>query len=424
MTDATPLWQRLEGANPTRVSFRAYALITAGMADGFTLEALLEHEAIDPRDWPVGEDHWNDCLLDDLPEGAVLTFELDAVQAREREQWVRAIPPLDQDYAAWLDFGRQLMASTDPAGMLLGIGLAPGDLGRLTRLWAGRCAEDNELNERRLEILDRPPDVVTVPRPAPPRFIDDNDSHVDGTGFFSAISEIADSLPFENATDDAGSVPTREPPSIATPLPEAARSSLDETALVAHMVGDLIGAAMPFSNVQPPPSPPQQTTPTPTAPAPGPAAPAPTAPAPAPASVMLPSDLGDEDIDATSMVVIDLGDVLPFEGTHAAPALAALPPDSEAGMTGVIPSLNIDATTPFGATTASAPSLEQLAAIAVEIELGTAPASVLTQYRLSDKSRDRAQADLERAMSRDAALHTRFEQAKVAYRAWRLGGAR
>jgi hypothetical protein len=215
------------------VAFGAYAFVTAGLSDGLPLEELLAHEDVDPRLWRSAEAAWLVRLTDDVEKGGLLCLELGALQARARESWARAIPPLDRELRAWLDFQRLLAERDDPLGYLASLGVTLGDMVRIQGDWTALLVKDAALREEAARVLEQPAEPVEVPRPAPPRLVERAPDTTTGTGFFAAVGEVAE-LPFVKRAfvEPLGEEePYREAPALLAPLPEppAEAPSADDT---------------------------------------------------------------------------------------------------------------------------------------------------------------------------------------------------
>ncbi|UQA63175.1 hypothetical protein [Polyangium aurulentum] len=150
------------------VSIEQFALVCAGLADGFALGEMLELAGSPAARWPRAEAAWHERLLADLDaEGALC----DRFEAEKRRAWariVRPLPPLDADLRAWLDFDRAHAVEIDSAAFLARFDMRPADMERLSSSWAGRLEQDGKLRALALEILAEEPGPVPVPRPMPP----------------------------------------------------------------------------------------------------------------------------------------------------------------------------------------------------------------------------------------------------------------
>jgi hypothetical protein len=88
------------------VPFDVWGLVLAGLSDGFPLEELLVHVGVDEGRWRLADAALNETLLDDVEAGGTLSEALDEAMSDARKRWTRAIPPLDVELRAWLDFYR------------------------------------------------------------------------------------------------------------------------------------------------------------------------------------------------------------------------------------------------------------------------------------------------------------------------------
>ncbi|RLB61809.1 MAG: hypothetical protein DRI90_10520 [Deltaproteobacteria bacterium] len=315
------------------VTLVQYALVTAGVADGIALEALLEYVAVSGNRWAEAELLWSKRMVADLAEGCRLTLELDTLQQEAREIWGRPIPPLDEDLKAWLDFQRGLAEQDDSPAYLESIPLRIGDLGMLQRLWSARMASEPQLAEQAATLLAQPAEPVTVPPPPLPS-LPTQVSNVDGTGFLAALNDRdALGLPFAGNKDEVKIAP---PLSVPLPKPPPA-VDLDGTAWLGTFVA---AGGLPFVAAGKAPSEaapgqaesleqvPAATAPTSTGlPASGAAA---TPPSSAPVSIV------DETVFG---VPATLQAPLPFDGNALVIAVDDSPAD-EVGETGFI---NLDA---------------------------------------------------------------------------------
>ena len=223
-----------EAQGEGEVTLAHYALVTAGLADGIALEALLEHVEVSANRWAEAELVWTQRMVAELAAGCRLALELDAMQQEAREIWRRPIPPLDEDLKAWLDFQRGLAEHDDPPAYLESIPLRVGDLGMLQRLWSGRMAKEPQLVAQAASILTQPAELVRVP-PPPPTRLPARVHDVDSTGFLSAlIDREALGLPFAGKTDEV-----KVAPALSVPLPKPpAQDGLDGTAWLSALVAD------------------------------------------------------------------------------------------------------------------------------------------------------------------------------------------
>ncbi len=213
------------------VTFEHYAFVTAGLSDGLGLDELLEHLDIDPHAWPRAEAYWIEVLTRDAEQGALKSLELGELQASARQAWARAVPPLDDDLRAWVDFQRLLTAKSDPVQHLRSLGLVPADLLRIQALWTERLSADADLRSDLAAHMQRSPEPVEVHPPVRPSLKPAKDG-VNGTGFYRSLDDTGDGLPFADAHGSNG-VALRQPPPVLAPLPPPPRrdeQGIDATA--------------------------------------------------------------------------------------------------------------------------------------------------------------------------------------------------
>jgi hypothetical protein len=87
---------------------------------------LLAHRELDEVRWEAASAAFDEDMLDDVEGNGALTDELAA-----RASWTRAIPPLDEDMRAWLDFYRAFATTEALLDLLDEHGLRPADILRL-----------------------------------------------------------------------------------------------------------------------------------------------------------------------------------------------------------------------------------------------------------------------------------------------------
>jgi len=145
-----------EGASDSGLTVEQYAGISAAIADGYPLDAVLANEGLAPKAWPEADTTWKQRLV-----GDPATFESYRARLGEAEDWLgRKVTPLDDDLAAWMGFLGAYGAHTAPFDLLGGLGLGTGDLGRLQRRWQKRLASDEELAKQAAELAKKKPSAV------------------------------------------------------------------------------------------------------------------------------------------------------------------------------------------------------------------------------------------------------------------------
>ena len=133
-----------------------YAGISAAIADGYPLDAVLANEGMALGAWPDADIAWKQRLVADPT-----AFESYRARLGEAEDWLgRKVTPLDEDLGAWLGFLGAYAAHAAPFDLLVGLGLGLSDLGRLQRRWSKRLAEDQELARQAAELAKSKPSAV------------------------------------------------------------------------------------------------------------------------------------------------------------------------------------------------------------------------------------------------------------------------
>ncbi len=160
-------------AKPGRhgVSFEMWGFVLAGRGDGLPLEELLAYVGVDEGRWTLADAAFNEALVDDVETGGALSEALDEAMHEARKRWTRAIPPLDVELRAWLDFYRAWAASEAPLEYLRTRGLRATDIHRLQAHWRARLAEAPALRAEALAILAAPPGPVPEAHPEPARLL-------------------------------------------------------------------------------------------------------------------------------------------------------------------------------------------------------------------------------------------------------------
>lgn len=150
----------------TGITLAQYAGVLAGLAEELELEIVLRTEGVDAGAWPQGEEAWSDHLAS-LPMDDPMEAQFDELVVAATDRYGRAIPPLDTELEAWLDFVRVWGESAAPLEMLGELGLRASDITRLHRAWARRLADAPALQKQALAVLGRPPEHLPIPKPAP-----------------------------------------------------------------------------------------------------------------------------------------------------------------------------------------------------------------------------------------------------------------
>jgi hypothetical protein len=140
-------------ASASDLTVEQYAGISAAIAEGYPLDAVLANEGLAPKAWPGEDTAWKQKLVADPA-----TFESYRAKLGEAEDWLgREVTPLDDDLAAWMGFLGAYGAHQAPFDLLGGLGLKMGDLGRLQRRWQKRLATDEALAKQAVELAKQKP---------------------------------------------------------------------------------------------------------------------------------------------------------------------------------------------------------------------------------------------------------------------------
>jgi hypothetical protein len=216
------------GAKPARhgVPFDAWAFVLAGLGDGLPLEELLAHLGVDDERWTQANAAFNEALLDDVEAGGTLSEALDEAMRDARKRWTRAIPPLDVELRAWLDFHRAWAASAAPLEYLRARGLQATDIHRLQAHWATRLAEDRALRDEALAILEAPAGPAPEPHPEPARLIPAVSDEASGTDRTPAHVGCPSREPLPFAEGEAAPAHPR----LSVPLPPSQAATRHGTA--------------------------------------------------------------------------------------------------------------------------------------------------------------------------------------------------
>jgi hypothetical protein len=144
------------GASASDLTVEQYAGISAAIAEGYPLDAVLANEGLPARAWPEADTAWKLRLVADP-----VTFESYRAKLGEAEDWLgRSVTPLDEDLTAWMGFLGAYAGHAAPFDLLGGLGLGMSDLGRLQRRWTKRLASDQELAKQAAELAKKKPSAV------------------------------------------------------------------------------------------------------------------------------------------------------------------------------------------------------------------------------------------------------------------------
>lgn len=158
-TPAAP--EPLEG-----LTLEQYAGITAALAEGHPLPAILANEGLPPDAWPAADIAWKARLAEDGVEGPVFAQFRD--KRAVAEDWLaRKVDPIDSDLGAWMSFLRAFSEHEAPFDLLTGAGLGMNDIARLGRRWGQRLAEDAALQKQAAEIGKKGPGPLPAMKAQP-----------------------------------------------------------------------------------------------------------------------------------------------------------------------------------------------------------------------------------------------------------------
>jgi hypothetical protein len=326
-----------------------YAGIRAALSEGHALEAVLAQEGLPAWRWPAIDLELSDLVTRD--DGALAEYEQKLAAAED--QLDRSVEPLGGDLAAWTAFLAAMAKSPD---LLERHGLKPTDMARLERKWRRRFEEDPELAKKAQKLAAEPPPPPASIEAAAPALVPFPWSPSPEAAAASTSLE-----PLAFLAETARKVAPNEGPVLpfagsrqAPParLEIEPNPMLGQTAVVPHRSPR---AATPF---EPPPAPEPAPSAPPAAP---PVAPPPTRVPAAPPSRLAP--LGRPPLEPTTSLAETAaakppsGPVLPFGGTRPPPAIGALEPVADFGMTAPV-GARVDApATPFAPKRSLEPDL-------------------------------------------------------------------
>jgi hypothetical protein len=128
----------------TGVSLEHLAVVHAAVAAGFTREAVLAVEGLDPAGWDEVEAVWSARLA----ESHQLLARYRAALAEHQDRLGRPVAPLEDDLGAWVTLLKVYEKSDDAGALLASAGLVQSDMGRLERRWRERFLSKPELGRR------------------------------------------------------------------------------------------------------------------------------------------------------------------------------------------------------------------------------------------------------------------------------------
>lgn len=150
------------------VPLSAYAAVVAYLGEGIPLEQGLAHAAISADAWPALEAGWSERLVASATGDGELLSAYDKHRIAAALHVERALPPLDVDLPAWLDFYRAFTTAEEPLGFLEARELTEADIFRLLGFWEARMASEEGLRREAAEILARAPGAAPQVLPRPP----------------------------------------------------------------------------------------------------------------------------------------------------------------------------------------------------------------------------------------------------------------
>jgi hypothetical protein len=161
-----------EGAAEERlfdVSLVDYAVVSAGVAEGFPLEDVLSIEGIKPRAYAKAEVKWKERVAASGANKGAL-FERYRAELAKAEDWLdRRVTPLDEEPAAWVAFLHAYSTAQDPAALLKSSGLGTNDMARLSRRWARRAEADARVVEEIAGLKAKGTGPMPAVKADPPR---------------------------------------------------------------------------------------------------------------------------------------------------------------------------------------------------------------------------------------------------------------
>jgi len=432
------------------------AFIHAGLADGLSLDELLEHQDVDAAAWGRAQPAFSRLFARGAKQGNEFALHVDALSESARKDWERKLPPLDQDITAFFDFERHYASSIDGLAFLSERGMRPSDLTRLERLWNSRFVADPALREQALACMAGPQGPCPEVRPEPP--------HIVAARVPRAARNPAEhaKLPLPFIEGDANLAA----PPLSAPLPAPKKSGLEGT----RDIGDLrsILASLPFArsavpqpqvartvpesvaspeqtpSVFVPAVPASRTPPVPAAaPPPYESAPPPAyVPAPPPAHVPAPPSVADlrgtslaVDIPSRAALPFARGGVGSVSGAEAPPLSMARPEPArpktpsdlrETSAVFFAPqshALPFSQGTPAASPGVASPlTVEQYASLCVDLASDPPRAAeTLRRYHLSPEQKDAVDAEWHARFAREPTAWFVWDRACKTYQAWVAG---
>jgi hypothetical protein len=138
------------------LSLEAYVAVHAAVSSGISLDAALAMGGIDAETWLDADAAWAERLADSIDRDDVdLLDRHDAILLDLQQARPRAIPLLEDDLGAFLDFLHGLAGLDNAPGFLEERDLRASDLAALHGRWAARLESDPRAREEALAILAR-----------------------------------------------------------------------------------------------------------------------------------------------------------------------------------------------------------------------------------------------------------------------------
>jgi hypothetical protein len=232
---------------------RQYVAVYAAVGEGFPLETVLKHEALDAAGWGHIDKAWADALVQSADTDLELVEAHDALLLDAQDRFWRAIPPVSVDLEAWLDFFRRVTSSDDPFALLASFEMRGADLMRLHRYWSDRIAGEAPLQEQALRISAQEPGPLPMVSPDPVKL-----PPPVGSGGAGPSADPVTAATNGRTTAIAGSPPLLAPlPSIAVVPPPRPSTPDDPPASLREepsMPSDSVRHAVQPAVVSPPPA--------------------------------------------------------------------------------------------------------------------------------------------------------------------------
>jgi hypothetical protein len=143
--------------------------VVAFLAEGIPLGDALAHAEIDPEVWADAAARWARIIEASAGEDDGLVDAFDGHRIAAHAWVIRPLPPLDEEYGAYVTFMQAFCRAPDPDEFLAVRGLSDHDMFRLQGLWQERMAADPELREAAGDAWRAPPTLPPAVRPDAPR---------------------------------------------------------------------------------------------------------------------------------------------------------------------------------------------------------------------------------------------------------------